>query len=147
MAYQFEVFISYKWSGERKDWVDNVFYPIFKEELDEHLEVPPKIFKDSKDVPAGGTLDEIFKHGIAHSKCMVCILSLPYFFKSLWCPTEFSAMLYREERTEIRRNDQNHTGLIFPILFTDSNAENVIQKSPIYQYESLKNLIFNIAPL
>jgi hypothetical protein len=146
MSYKHEVFISYKWGGPHKEWVDKIFYPILSDIMDDELPTKPSIFKDTENIVFGAKLDASIKSAIAESKCMVCIVSLPYFAKSVWCPTEFSAMLYREEKTMVRAQG-NKVGFIFPILFVDPEQAKVENKSAIYQYPTLRNLIFNITPL
>jgi TIR domain len=146
MSYKYEIFLSYKWGGERKEWVDKIFMPILNDALHEEVGNRIEVFKDTDNIVYGAALPESLKDALAHSKCMISIITLPYFFDSVWCPTEFSAMLFREDALELRK-DKNHTGLIFPIIFVDGNAKSVTEKSPVYKYSKLGNLISSILPL
>jgi hypothetical protein len=146
MSYKHEIFISYKWGKSRKEWVDTIFVPILEEALEYEFGTKQTVFKDTNNIVPGASLDLSLRDALAHSKCMVCIVSLQYFTQSVWCPTEFSAMLYREEKTGIR-NKGNHCGFIFPIIFIDEEEAEIPKKSPLYEYEKLRDLIFNILPL
>jgi hypothetical protein len=146
MDYKYEIFISYKWGGPYKEWVDKIFYPILFDLMDLELPTQPNIFKDTENIVSGAQLDTSIRTALAHSKCMVSIVSLPYFTKSVWCPTEFSAMLYREKTTMARTNG-NQVGFIFPIIFVDPQQPQLEKKNALYEYPTLRDLIFNITPL
>jgi hypothetical protein len=146
MNYKHEIFISYKWGSSRNEWVDKVLYPILKEVMDDEMPTVPQIFKDTANIVNGAKLDASLQDALAHSKCMVCVVSLPYFAKSIWCPTEFSAMLYREEKTGVRQNNK-HTGFIFPIIFVNREQTQPEKKNALYEYPDLRTLIFNFTPL
>jgi hypothetical protein len=146
MDYKYEIFISYKWGGPRKEWVDKIFLPLLEDALDNIFPTNQNVFKDTRNIQPGATLDLSLQDALAHSKLMICIVSLPYFTKSVWCPTEFSAMLYREEQLEIRKQG-NHFGLIFPVVFVDDAAQNINDRCPLYEYQNLRDLIFNMSPL
>jgi hypothetical protein len=150
MDYKYDIFISYKWGDERKKWVDEILRPILisgiNEVIDKKILTPEVIFKDTDNVPKGATLDVSLQKAVAFSKCMVCVVSLPYFKASAWCPTEFSAMLHREIATGIRSTG-NYMGLIFPIIFVEEKEATPEKKSPVYEYAELRKLIFGISPL
>lgn len=154
MAYKYDIFISYKWGDDRKEWVDKILRPILEYSIKEEIDVKfltsqvasEVIFQDEKDVPKGATLAVSLQKGVAYSKCMICIVSLPYFKSSSWCPTEFSSMLYRELKTNIREGG-NHMGFIFPIIFVEEEESKIERKSTVYKYPELRDLIFGISPL
>lgn len=151
MDYKYDIFISYKWGGARKEWVDKVLYHILYDNIDEWIGdeflTTDIFFKDTEHVTSGATLDKSLQEAVARSKCMICVVSLPYFKNSSWCPTEFSAMLYREKKTGIRETSGNHTGFIFPIIFVEEGEKKPENRSPVYEYPELRNLIFNFTPL
>lgn len=146
MAYRYEIFLNYKRGDSTQGWVHNIFYPILSRVIDRELARRDAIFWDSKDIANGAALDKVLKDAVARSKCMISVLTMPYFFESTWCPKEFSAMLFREETLKIR-DEHPFTGLIFPIIFVNPAANDIVSKTRIYRYVKLRNLIFNITPL
>ncbi|MCD6013753.1 MAG: hypothetical protein K0Q79_3615 [Flavipsychrobacter sp.] len=148
MNYKHEVFISYKWDeSERQKWVQEIFFPMVYDALYEGLAIDKaQVFHDLTNVPTGASIEFSLKDGLAHSKCMICILSVPYFLKSDWCAKEFSAMLKRETELEIKKKN-NHTGLIFPVLFVYDEEKEREKRSNLYTYEGLKDLVLNMYPL
>lgn len=150
MNYKYDIFISYKWGADRKKWVDNILRPILVSMIQEVVNkqdlTQEVVFKDTDNIPKGATLDVSLQKAVAYSKCMICVVSLPYFKDSSWCPTEFSAMLYREVKTNVRSTG-NYMGFIFPIIFVEEKESKIERKSPVYEYPELRELIFGISPL
>jgi hypothetical protein len=146
MPYEHEIFISYKWGDDRKEWVDVVFEPILRKAVNAEMANRARIFKDTTNIKNGASLFASLKDALARSKCMVCVVTLPYFTDSVWCPTEFSAMLRREQELMIR-DKADHMGLIFPIIFVDPAAPSFEKRSSIYKYKTYRELISNIMPL
>ncbi|NEU10106.1 hypothetical protein GZH53_17410 [Flavihumibacter sp. R14] len=149
MSYRHDIFVSYKWGGDRKRWVDQIFLPILRESLENVKGTINRddIFHDVSQTLSGAYLPDVLKDGVAFSKCMVCIITLPYFVNSIWCPSEFAAMLKRETVLNIRANNPNHTGLIFPIVFVDEEETTIEEQSPVFRDVGMRNLILNISPL
>jgi hypothetical protein len=48
MEYEYDVFLSYNRKFPHGEWVDDIFFPLFKSYLDEALNKDVKIFKDSR---------------------------------------------------------------------------------------------------
>jgi hypothetical protein len=145
MSYKHEIFISYKW-GSTKEWVDKIFKPILEEVMESELPFHPLTFKDTSNIVHGAALDLSLQDALAHSKCMVSIVSLEYFAKSIWCPMEFSAMLYREEKTGVKKNG-NHTGFVFPVIIINSKKKELEKQSSLFEYKELRELLLNFTPL
>ncbi|NTS41912.1 toll/interleukin-1 receptor domain-containing protein [Flavisolibacter sp. BT320] len=145
MSYKYDVFISYKWSGEYKEWVDKVFYPlILKYFISEYNENPT--FKDIIDIPHGATADQVLKDAVTSSKCMIAVLSAPYFCKSIWCPTEFSAILHRQK--QVLNPSDSFKGLLFPVIFTIFDQKtNKYVSSLTNKCPRVAALVENLTPL
>ena len=148
MSYRHDIFVSYKWNGDVKTWVENVLVPIMENVLDEIKDryLPGDIFHDVKQTLFGASVPEVLRDGVAHSKCMICVFTKNYFTNSYWCPAELSAMLRREDETEARNNDA-HVGLVFPIIFVDERRKIAIEQSPIYTVGAAAQLVGNILTL
>jgi len=148
MAYEHDVFVSYKWGNDLKIWVDKVFIPILKDALYDTTDSAEDsiIFHDAEENKPGGSIPLVLRDGVARSKCMVCVITYPYFTKSAWCPAELSAMLEREKVTAIRQPPK-HVGLVFPVLFVDMSKTRLADRNPVYGLPGPKNFLTKIQPL
>ncbi|MDB4922910.1 toll/interleukin-1 receptor domain-containing protein [Mucilaginibacter sp.] len=148
MAYRHDIFVSYKWGGDLKVWVDSVFIPILKNVLielkDEFRDTD--IFHDVRSTLSGANVPDVLRDGVAYSKCMVCVVNKPYFTNSKWCTEELSAMLRREEETGVRRN-ADHVGLVFPVLFVDEAETELGNQNTVYTHRGAAGLLEQILPL
>lgn len=114
--YTNDVFISYKRDSINEQWLDEIFVPLFTNYLNEILPEEARIFVDREGIINGTNWKSSLSYELAHSKCMVAILSPSYFMKrSEWCVREFVSMKYREDRLGLRPNDQPPC-LIWPVL-------------------------------
>lgn len=114
--YDVDVFLSYSRSEAVEAWVKNHFYPQLKKWLDQSLPQEANVFVDYQ-MPVGGSWPEILKHKLARSKCMVAILSPPY-FRSAWCLSEWRTMEERERSVGLGPGSRIG-GLIYPVRFWD----------------------------
>ena len=48
MAYQYDIFISYRRLGDARSWIDNYFVPLIENHLSQELGRKPMIFIDSQ---------------------------------------------------------------------------------------------------
>lgn len=127
--YTYDVFISYKRDSINEQWLDDIFLPLFKSYLNNSLPEPPKIFVDRTNIIDGTEWTKTIEFQLAHSKCMVAILSPAYFFKrSEWCIREFISMKHREEILDLRPNNQP-PGLIWPLMLQPINSKSEILHS------------------
>lgn len=148
MSYRHDIFISYKWNGDVKAWVESVFVPILSNVMDELKDRfgDDDIFHDVKQTVGGASIPEVLRDGVANSKCMICVFTKNYFTNSYWCTAELSAMLRREEETDAR-NNEDHVGLVFPLLFIDERQELPIQRNAVYGVDAAARLLNHILPL
>lgn len=124
--YKHTVFISYKRQGDNEKWVNEVFYPIITNYfIDEYGK--NYAFKDHEQLNDnyGNSLGNFLNSGLTHSKCMIAVLSNPYFCKSEWCAKEFSVMKHR--------TDYYNQNMLFPVFFTRKNDSEILlsQACPI----------------
>jgi TIR domain len=119
MAYEYDVFISYKRGGTRDEWMRDLFMPIFREKLDEafanHGLEDPRIFFDQVEIKDGANWEIAIRSAVARSKFMVSICTPTYFRRSEWCMREFAAMYQRAIHLGLLAIGNNR-GLIRPLM-------------------------------
>lgn len=117
MAYEYDVFLSYKRGFPFGDWVHKHFLPFFEGYVEGALNRPLKTFVDTSGIATGDAWPERLKRALGHSRCLVAIWS-PQYFHSEWCRRECAVMLHREERLGFRTLD-NPAGLVLPVCVFD----------------------------
>ena len=116
MAYEYDVFISYRRDPDPKEWTQKIFLPKFQSFLREELgKKDLKIFIDEQGIEGGQYWEDTLKLALARSKCLVPILMTSY-FQSQWCVREFSVMLHRQEQLVAKPK-----GLIVPFVIYDGD--------------------------
>ena len=96
MAYQWDVYLSYRRSNDWPRFVEIHFLPKFRHWLDAALGRESKIFVDVREIETGDAWPYKLADGLAHSKTMVCLWSREY-FSSKWCAGELTQMLARRK--------------------------------------------------
>ena len=129
MAYEWDIFISYKkdYSSSidkyslalRKRWLKEIFLPYLEFALQGELGRNPKIFWDEQGLDTGDAYSNKLIQKLTGSKCLVAILSNPYFYDSEWCLREFCFMKLRY----ITSREEFPNTFIFPFLFQPTNTE------------------------
>lgn len=117
MAYKYDVFLSYNRKFPHGDWVNDLFYPLFKSYLDDALNKDVQIFKDSQEIQTGNDFNLKIRNALVHSKIMVSIFS-PSYFRSEWCMREFSTIFHRQKSLGFLTLE-NPAGLIIPLRLFD----------------------------
>jgi hypothetical protein len=137
MAYEWDVFLSYRRSNDWPRFVQRQFLPKLKHWLDTVLGDAAKIFVDVNEIETGDDWPYALAHGLAHSKIMVCLWSAEY-FRSKWCALELTHMLARR-KSLVTRSGQLPP-LILAALIHDSNnltrELSRIQKFPMQDYSN-----------
>jgi hypothetical protein len=110
--YEFDVFISYRRDGNPYKWVRNHFYPRLKDCLADHLPTDPTVFID-EEMEIGSVWPDRLEEALNRTRIMVTVFS-PQYFRSRWCLAEWHSMEAREKLL-------GHSGLIYPVLFSDSD--------------------------
>ena len=117
MSYEFDIFLSYNRKFPHGEWVEDVFYPLFKPYLEDALNKDINIFKDTEEIKGGSAWKNKIKSALAHSKCMVAIWS-PAYFRSEWCMKEYAVINYRQNKLGYLTNE-NPSGLVIPVQLFD----------------------------
>ncbi len=117
MAYEHDVFLSYKRGFPFGEWVQRHFLPFFSSYVEGALNRPLKVFVDTSGVATGDSWPQRLQRALGHSRCLVAIWS-PQYFHSEWCRRECATMLYREERLGLRTVG-NPGGLVLPVCVFD----------------------------
>jgi len=117
MAYKYDVFLSYSRLYPMGDWVNDIFFPLFKPYLDDALNKDTLIFKDILEIKSGNDWAMRIRNGLIHSKVMVSIFN-PGYFRSEWCMREFAVMNHRQKELGYL-TQSNPNGLIVPVKIFD----------------------------
>lgn len=112
MAYQYDVFISYR--SPSREWVREVFLPTFSHFLEEEAGKNVSIFIDWHEVRTGDAWNERLRNGLTFSKCLVPLL-LPTYFESNWCKKEFAVFEHRSRQLGMFSLGKPD-GLIIPVV-------------------------------
>jgi hypothetical protein len=118
--YTYDVFISYKRGGSRDEWMRDLFYPWFKEKLEEafaneNFPSDPVIFFDQVKIDEGSNWKLAIQQAVQSSKVMVSICTPTYFRRSEWCVREFAAMYFRGKSLGFLTASKNK-GLVTPLI-------------------------------
>ncbi|MFN0013657.1 MAG: TIR domain-containing protein [Saprospiraceae bacterium] len=80
MAYEYDVFISYRRESDPKEWTQNIFLPKFEAYLrEESGKKNLKIFLDEQGIEGGDYWEDTLKIALAKSRCLVPVLMPSYF--------------------------------------------------------------------
>jgi hypothetical protein len=119
MAYNFDVFLSYRRFMEWPKWVEDRFLPLFRHYLGEELGRSANIFIDTKEIETGVAWPFKLAEGLSQSKVLVCLWSRQY-FNSDWCLAELSHMRAREKACGLG-TAEHPGGLIVPVIGHDGD--------------------------
>ena len=115
MAYQYDVFISYRRTPTTLQWLDDVFLQHFADHLKEEAKNPRlRIFIDRNNIENGDNWKDTICEAAAHSKCVVPVLQ-PTYFQSEWCVRELAIFLHRHRELGLG----NAQKLVFPVTISD----------------------------
>ena len=120
MSYKHDVFMSYT-NGYIRQWVQNIFCPLFEPLVSNRLGRDIDIFIDRKGLSGGDSWPLELHNALAHSRCLVAFWS-PKYFNSEWCRKESAVMLYRAQQLGYH-SLENPSGLVFPFTVFDSRGE------------------------
>lgn len=113
MAYQYDVFISYKNQPGLVTWVKDHFQPLLQTWLDNELPQPAVIFRDKVSIEAGDEWSTAIKDALACSKVVIAVLT-PQYFTSKWCIAEWQSLEKRERRSAATKNK-----LLIPVKYSN----------------------------
>jgi TIR domain len=117
MAYQYDIFISYKRHPETLRWIKQHFRPLLEHRVGLALGTDPRIYVHdvAQQIPAGAIWPQLLGEELGASKVLVALWTKT-FFSSVWCMREMSHMLGREQETGATRAKY---GLVIPAVIHD----------------------------
>jgi hypothetical protein len=95
-GYRYDVYVSYRRTGEWSRFVARRLLPMFSHFLDESLGRPSSIFFDEHVIQSSDQWPEQLATSLAASKILLCLWSKQY-FTSTWCMAELNTMRARME--------------------------------------------------
>jgi hypothetical protein len=113
----YDVFLSYSRKGGSPGWVHHHFLPKLRDCLTDEIGYVPTIFVD-QGMAVGSRWPDELANALRRSKILVSIYS-PQYFRSEWCVAEWHSMADRERMLGLTSPELT-TGLIFPVLYSDS---------------------------
>ncbi|WP_216209210.1 TIR domain-containing protein [Amycolatopsis aidingensis] len=145
-GYEYDVFISYSNVGSAPKWLVNNFFPKFQDCLADQIAPAPRVFLD-RTMHRGVSWPEKLARVLLRSKILIPVLSPPY-FESAWCMAEWDSMCERERVLGLAGSDCPQ-GLIYPILYSDSN--NFPEKGTMRAWWDFKDVampeaVFQVSP-
>lgn len=96
MAYDYDVFISYKRHPKTDLWFRGLV-EYLEPWLTQELHRDASIFIDQEDIRSGHKWREKIADSLKKSRCLVCLWS-PLYFESKWCVAEWESFVYRSEQ-------------------------------------------------
>lgn len=117
MAYEHDVFISYKREQCWTPWTRDHFKKLLKSYLQQDLGHEPDIFVDERIVVGADWVDSLAEH-LAKSRVLVAIFSADY-FGSDWCVHELDMMLERSQACHGAKAEDAR--LIIPVVVHDGH--------------------------
>lgn len=135
--YEYDLFISYSRHGSVQKWLLNHFYDKLRESLaDEYGSL--NVYMD-RQMPSAVHWPSNLRDALQRSKIMVQLLTPPY-FQSPWCMAEMRSMQAREEMLGLAGNGVSSQGLIYPILYGDS--ENFPEEGKVRAWRDFKDVAY-----
>ena len=116
MAYQYDIFLSYRRNPESRKWLVEHFQPLLKHYVELELGREVTVFRDDQDIEVGATWPARLGGALGNSRTLVALWTSLY-FHSEWCSRELSVMLARERGEKFRT--RKRPGLIFPVVLHD----------------------------
>lgn len=134
MAYQHDIFISYRRQELTLEWINNQFIPLLKHHIFDELGRDPQFYVDTQ-LESGTTWPVSLGSALGASRTIIPLWTKA-FPKSKWCSCELGHMLEREKRSGFRTHDKP-SGLVFPTIIHDGEklpiAIATIQKTEIQE--------------
>jgi hypothetical protein len=118
MAYEHDLFISYRRNDETRTWIKDHFIPLLRLRVEMELDRCPVIFLDEQ-IDSGRSWPQELGTALGRSRGMIVLWSGNY-LASTWCATELSVMLARERACRLRSNARPD-GLVIPAFIHDGD--------------------------
>lgn len=118
LAYEFDLFISYKRSKAASGWVQNHLLPELEMWMSELLPHEARIACDVNLVE-GVDWPIQLRNQVHRSRLLLAVWSAPY-FRSGWCMAEWQSFRQREVNHKFR-TEAKPQGLIYPVRYADGD--------------------------
>jgi hypothetical protein len=142
MAYQYDVFVSYRRQQLWTVWTRDHFKTLLEAYLGEDLGFTPAIFVDER-IEVGADWVNKLAENLATSKVLVAIFSGGY-FGSDWCLHELDMML--ERSSTIPHAAVDDARLIIPVIVHDGDRIPLcVQRLQPAHFEKFRNPYINVA--
>ena len=119
MAYQHDIFISYRRNKEVLQWITDHFVPLLKANVQFELGFEPDVFVDDQ-LEAGGAWPLTLAKAIGGSRIIIPLWTKTY-LDSQWCTLEVVQMLQRDKLTGFRTEAKPYS-LILPVVIHDGET-------------------------
>lgn len=119
MGYRYDVFVSYRRSGNVGEWVRTHLVPTLTRALADELDTEPRLFLDTDGIEVGDRWPQRLEWALHRSRLLLAVWSPPY-FTSRWCLAEWRTMVARQELLGVG-GPQGHGGLVYPIRYSDGD--------------------------
>jgi len=122
MAYEHDIFVSYKRDPEALEWIRRFLKPLLTHRVQMELRRPVVVYvhEVGNQIPVGTAWPVELGDVIARTRVLVALWSGDY-LSSEWCRQELSLMLQREQRNRAR-TARNKFGLVIPIVAHDGET-------------------------
>ncbi len=117
MAYEYDIFVSYRRTQTVGTWVKKHLVPRLTDRLNEISSREIALSCDYE-IESGQRWPDELKHRLRHSRILFGVWSADY-FRSKWCMTEWQSFRAREKR--IASPGKRPPSLVFPIRYADGD--------------------------
>jgi TIR domain len=118
MAYQYDIFISYRRHDETRAWIADHFVPLLELRLGQEIDRKPLLYVDTQ-LESGASWPPLLAQALGGSRILLALWSGNY-LSSVWCTQELSHMLDREKQAGLRTAAHPY-GLIVPAFIHDGD--------------------------
>jgi TIR domain len=119
MAYEHDIFISYRRNDETLAWLENHFAPLLELRVGQELMRSPTIYIDVRKAEAGASWPPQLGIALGRSRILIALWAKDY-FASEWCTEEMAQMLAREQESGLR-SDTDPRGLVVIAVIHDGD--------------------------
>lgn len=119
MAYQYDIFISYRRDELTRKWIETHFVPLLRHHINLELGRNPEIYIDTQ-LESGTTWPISLGSALGASRLIIPLWTKT-FLNSKWCSCEIGHMLEREKKNGFRTIDKPN-GLVFPTIIHDGET-------------------------
>jgi hypothetical protein len=118
MAYQHDIFISYRRNSETLKWINDHFVPLLEMRVELELGRKLHIYLDQQ-IESGTSWPAALGTALGESRILIPLWTRSY-LSSVWCTAELSHMLMREEQEGLRKDPRPY-GIIVPAIIHDGD--------------------------